>query len=65
MTVAELISVLQQCDPGAKIELSDGSTLDDVCYNPVHMRVCVSTKYDRTAEDNLAEHWFYVEQTND
>lgn len=60
MTVVELIAALQTCEATAKVEMSDGTTCDDVCYNPITRRVSISTQDDRVAEENLAEHWFYV-----
>lgn len=64
MTVTEFINAINahKLDPDTKIELPDGSSIDDLCYHEEQKRLCLSNMDDRIDGDNLAEGWRYIRQ---
>lgn len=64
MTVTELIDCINahKLDPDTKIELADGSSVDELCYNSALKRLSISTLDDSIPEENLAEGWRYIVQ---
>lgn len=60
MTVSELIEKLKTLPPSATLELAEGSSIDDICYNRISKRVCLSTEDERVAVEDLVSFWRYL-----